>query len=242
MARTPDRSARYDTGSPLGHRSRGASFLEEGGLASMLLTFPCAYPLVARFDRGPTKRGTIKELALCAWRGHCTVLRGLLHPSLDKETSRPILSQPGRRQAIARESEKPQTTMSRNVILGPVLRLLGRDLHRQTNRLTLQLRGQALRRLEESYTFSAPLINVETGDLVAQADVISADWTYPTAWGEAEGMVSHEVLLPLIELAPNQHRLKVGAHDRDIGEPSHPRYDGSMEPDRTKVPEKIRLP
>jgi hypothetical protein len=70
--------------------------------------------------------------------------------------------------------------------------------------------------MDQSYKFFIHLYDIESGDIIAQADVIPRDWTYPTTWWEAGEVVSDEI--QLTSVVPGQYQLAVGVYDPETGE------------------------
>jgi hypothetical protein len=101
---------------------------------------------------------------------------------------------------------------------GDDLGLLGYSLEQGSDGLRVVFHWQALRRMDKSYKFFVHLYDVESDGVVAQADVVPRDWTYPTSWWEAEEIVSDEVLLPLSDVSPGRYRLAVGVYHPETGE------------------------
>jgi hypothetical protein len=97
--------------------------------------------------------------------------------------------------------------------LGDALRLLGYDLGVDANAVDVILHWKALRRMDRSYKFFVHLYDVESGEIVAQRDVIPYDWQYPTVWWEANEVVSDQVRVPLDEVPSGTYQLAVGAYD-----------------------------
>jgi len=100
---------------------------------------------------------------------------------------------------------------------GEVLRLLGFDLALGSNELKVTLHWQAQVRMDSSYKFFVHLYGAEGHELVAQADVVPRDWTYPTSWWEAGEVVSDGVRLPLDGVARGDYDLAVGVYDPQTG-------------------------
>jgi hypothetical protein len=100
---------------------------------------------------------------------------------------------------------------------GDDLGLLGYDLDLGNDELKVVLHWQALRRMDRSYKFFLHLY-AEDNEVVAQADVVPRDWTYPTSWWEAEEIVSDEVRLPLSGVASGRYRLAVGVYHPETGD------------------------
>jgi hypothetical protein len=121
-------------------------------------------------------------------------------------------------QAIERTFEMPDVAVEIEATFGTTLKLLGYDLQREANKVTLNLHWQALRRMEKSYKFFVHLVDRETGDLVTQADFIPYDSTYYTTWWEAKEVVSDEVVLSLMDVPPGTYRMEIGVYDGDSGQ------------------------
>jgi hypothetical protein len=96
---------------------------------------------------------------------------------------------------------------------GDALRLLGYDLGVDADTLDVTLHWRALRRMERSYKFFVHLYHVESGEIVAQKDVIPHDWQYPTVWWEANEVVSDLVRVPLDQVPSGTYQLAVGVYD-----------------------------
>ncbi|RLC80829.1 MAG: hypothetical protein DRI81_03760 [Chloroflexi bacterium] len=113
-------------------------------------------------------------------------------------------------------SPKPQQAMS--VTLGQDLRLLGYDVAQTPGDLRLTLYWQAERQIQHYYKFFTHLLNDDTSELAAQADVVPHDWTYPTIWWEAGEVVSDTIQLPLTNVPPGTYHLVIGVYDPETGE------------------------
>jgi hypothetical protein len=99
-----------------------------------------------------------------------------------------------------------------------VLRLLGYNLEVNANAAYIALHWQALRQMDESYKFFVHLVDAESGALVAQADVVPRDWTYPTTEWRVEEIVSDRIVIPLEEVPPGRYRVWIGAYLPATGE------------------------
>jgi hypothetical protein len=98
------------------------------------------------------------------------------------------------------------------------LRLLGYDLDVTADQVRVVLHWRALRRMDESYKIFLHLLDPETGELVAQRDVVPRKWTYPTSWWEIQEVVSDELVLPLQGVAPGRYQLCAGVYQPNSGE------------------------
>jgi len=98
-----------------------------------------------------------------------------------------------------------------------VLCLLGYDLEVGDDAVHITLHWQALRRMGTLYKFFVHLYDAESGELVAQTDVMPHNWTYPTTWWEVGEIVSDEISLPLEGLPQGRYRLGIGVYHPDTG-------------------------
>ena len=92
------------------------------------------------------------------------------------------------------------------------------------------------------YKFFVHLYDVESGALVAQADVVPRGWTYPNTWWEAEEVVSDKVVLSLEGVPAGTYSLAVGVYDPETGERlliSGQATDFIVEESRLILPEKV---
>jgi hypothetical protein len=113
---------------------------------------------------------------------------------------------------------RPSLQVEVDARFGDALQLLGYDLRQGDDELAVTLHWQALRRMDESYKFFVHLYEIESGELVTQADVVPRGWTYPTTWWEASEVVSDEVHLALSEVPSGRYQLAVGVYNPDTGE------------------------
>jgi len=119
--------------------------------------------------------------------------------------------------APERDFTVPPVTEAVGATFGDVLHLPGYDLEVGDEALYITLHWQALRRMEASYKFFVHLYDAESGELMAQADVIPRNWTYPTTWWEAGEIVSDEISLSLEGVPEGKYRLGVGVYHPDTG-------------------------
>ena len=116
------------------------------------------------------------------------------------------------RQFLPSAPQQVKTAVWQNLI-----QLNGYDLHQTAEQLTLTLHWQALSRPDKSYKFFVHLIDAGSGELVAQADFVPRDWTYPTNWWEAGEVVVDTAVLPLENVGSGTYQLLVGLYDPDSG-------------------------
>jgi hypothetical protein len=112
----------------------------------------------------------------------------------------------------------PSVDHRSEAVFGEHLCLLGYGLQVKPDTIRLVLHWQSLRRMETAYKFFVRLYDTGTGTLVAQADVMPRNWTYPTTWWEAGVFVSEEVLLPVEGVPAGTYRLAVGVYVPDTSE------------------------
>ncbi|MCB9008405.1 MAG: glycosyltransferase family 39 protein [Ardenticatenaceae bacterium] len=94
----------------------------------------------------------------------------------------------------------------------------GFDVASEANSLAVSLYWHVPQRVEKSYKFFIHLIDLESGELVAQTDFVPRDWTYPTNWWEAGEVVVDTAVLPLETVGNGTYQLLVGIYDPDTGE------------------------
>jgi len=80
-------------------------------------------------------------------------------------------------------------------------------------RFKVDLRLQALSRITESYKIFAHLVHVESGEIIAQTDIIPRQWTYPTTWWEQYEIVTDSIDITHDTLAPGHYQLWLGFYD-----------------------------
>jgi hypothetical protein len=111
----------------------------------------------------------------------------------------------------------PQTPLA--VDLGSALALIGYDGPQVGNQsLDLTLFWQAKEEMDISYKFFVHLFDAQSGDLVAQLDVVPRDWSYPTNVWDAGEYVSDRLSLPLTGVEPGTYRIEIGVYHPDTGE------------------------
>jgi len=101
-----------------------------------------------------------------------------------------------------------------DVHFGGMLRLLGYDLDIEQGSVRIVLHWQALRRMDVAYKFFIHLYD-EQETLIAQADIMPRDWTYPTTWWETGEVVSDRINL---SAPPGRYCLAVGVYHPQTGE------------------------
>jgi hypothetical protein len=140
-------------------------------------------------------------------------------------------------QAIERVFERPKVETESEADFGEALRLLGYDLHQGNDRVSITLHWQALQRMDEAYKFFVHVVDPASGQLVAQADVMPYDWTYPTSWWEAGEFVSDDIALSLEGVPPSVYDVYVGVYRAGGG-----RLPVSVGGDQYKLEDEITIP
>ena len=121
--------------------------------------------------------------------------------------------------AIPRVFTTAEPQVTTNYTWDDAISLRGYDLsYLNDGSLAIHPYWQALRRMDISLTNYFHLINPESGQIVAQADVIPRGWTYPTNWWEQGEVVEDRVMLSLEEVPPGEYELYVGWYDIDTGQ------------------------
>jgi signal recognition particle subunit SEC65 len=115
-------------------------------------------------------------------------------------------------QAVERVFERPAVELPSDALFGDALQLVGYDLQREGQTLHLTFHWQAKRRMEVAYKFFVHLVDTESGELVAQADVMPRDWTYPTTWWEKGEVVSDEIVLAVSDVPSGVYHLAIGVY------------------------------
>jgi hypothetical protein len=149
--------------------------------------------------------------------GTYTVTVGLIDPTTGARAGTPLDVGQVEIQAAERVFEQPVVEFPVEAVFGDSLELLGYDWQQDSQAIRLVLHWQARRRIPISYKFFAHILDHETGELVAQADVMPRNWTYPTTWWEEGEVVSDEIALAVSNVPPGQYRLIVGAYDPETG-------------------------
>jgi hypothetical protein len=149
--------------------------------------------------------------------GTYTVTVGLVDPATGTRVGQPLDVGQVEIQAVERVFEGPEVEVPTDVLFGDALRLLGYDLRRESQMLHLTLHWRARQRMEVAYKFFVHLLDSETGELVAQVDVMPRDWTYPTTWWEKGEVVSDEIILTVSDAPAGVYRVTIGVYDPETG-------------------------
>lgn len=111
----------------------------------------------------------------------------------------------------------PRPEHQTEATFGDHLRLLGYDLEREGETLQLTLHWQALQRMDVSYKVFVHIIELESGELATQTDVVPRDWTYPTTRWERDEVVTDVITVGLADVPDGSYALVVGVYDPDSG-------------------------
>jgi hypothetical protein len=149
--------------------------------------------------------------------GTYTVTVGLVDPATGTRVGQPLDVGQVEVQAVERVFERPEVEVPTDALFGDALRLLGYDLRREGQMLHLTLHWRARQRMEVAYKFFVHLLDSETGELVAQEDVMPRDWTYPTTWWEKGEVVSDEIVLTVSDAPAGVYRVAIGVYDPETG-------------------------
>ncbi|MBN1814122.1 MAG: hypothetical protein JXA14_19950, partial [Anaerolineae bacterium] len=137
----------------------------------------------------------------------------------------------------------PLEAVQVNALFGDELRLLGYQILRGGDQLTLTLHWRADQLMEQDYKIFVHVVD-PTNDLrVAQDDSKPLRWTYPTPLWNAGEVVVDAIPLSLAEAPPGSYQLLVGVYDANTKDRA-PVIDGSGQllPDaRITLPEKIEV-
>ncbi|MGD2148244.1 MAG: hypothetical protein PVH41_16250, partial [Anaerolineae bacterium] len=137
--------------------------------------------------------------------------------------------------------EPPAMQTTVEAAFGRDVRLLGYDLDQEGGEYSITLHWQALRRMVTSYKQFVHLYD-DSGEVVAQADVVPRGWTYPTSWWEAGEVVSDEVKLLVRDVGPGRYRLAVGVYDPETGARLSISSEGLAELSDALILEEVALP
>jgi hypothetical protein len=121
--------------------------------------------------------------------------------------------------ALPRTFSQPDPSVTTDATWDDLIFLPGFDLtYPDADSLAVHVYWQAKTRMDSSYTNFFHLMNPDTGEVVAQADVIPRGWTYPTNWWEQGEWVEDTVRLSLEGVPPGEYDLFVGWYNMENGE------------------------
>jgi len=121
--------------------------------------------------------------------------------------------------ALPRSFSQPEPSETTNITWDDSISLFGYDLsYPGTDSLDVHVYWFAKNRMDISFTNFFHLVNPNTGEVVAQSDVIPRGWTYPTNWWEQGEWVEDTVTISLDGLPPGEYDLFTGWYNLDTGE------------------------
>jgi hypothetical protein len=190
------------------------SLVGSGGEQAQWVDFdPCAGWPVSEWGEGAIARGrAVLQVAPFIEGGSYQVAVEFLDAETGERTGAPVVLSEVEVQAVERSFVAPDARTKADVQFGDDLRLVGYDLTVENDAIDVVLHWQALSRMQEYYKFFVHLYDLESGELVSQADVVPRNWTYPTIWWEAGEFVSDEITLSLEEVPPGVYSLYVGVY------------------------------
>jgi hypothetical protein len=196
------------------------ALVDENGQEAQRTTFqPCSSWSTSKWEPDAIARGKgTLQVDPFVERGAYTVAIGLTNAETGRQAGEPVAVGKVNVQAIERVFEVPEMEFESGAVFGDVLKFLGYDMQKSTDQLKLTLHWQALQRMKESYKFFVHLVDVESGQVVAQADVIPYDWTYPTIWWKDGEIVSDEITLSLQNIDLQDCQLEIGVYHANSGE------------------------
>jgi len=119
-----------------------------------------------------------------------------------------------------RKFAEPEQTEVIHATWDEVIALSGYELLGTESKdiLEVTLDWQALQRMDTSFTNFLHLVDPESGQILAQADVIPRGWSYPTNWWEQGELVEDTIQLYLESVPSGEYELYVGWYDIENGE------------------------
>ncbi len=121
-------------------------------------------------------------------------------------------------EGIARQFDPPTPDNAVNVTWQDRIALPGYDLTLADDQVNLTFYWQALAEMETGYKFFLHVVDADTGELAAQTDFVSQDWSYPTNWWAVGEYVPDPVSLSLADLPEGVYELWLGIYHPDSGE------------------------
>jgi hypothetical protein len=101
--------------------------------------------------------------------------------------------------------------------------------------LPITVYWQANEEIENSYVAYFHLVDLDTDEVVAQADVIPRGWSYPTSWWAKGEVVEDTIQMHMENVPPGSYELRIGWYDEETdlrltAESDHvqPNADGSI--------------
>jgi hypothetical protein len=118
---------------------------------------------------------------------------------------------------LPRNFDLPEPASVLDISFGEDLRLVGYDLALSSEDLTLVLHWQALRQMDSVCKFFVHVYDPQSDRVVAQADVMPRNWTYPTNWWAEGEYVEDTIDVSLAGVPAGDFQIAVGVYDPDTG-------------------------
>ena len=119
---------------------------------------------------------------------------------------------------LPRSFVPPVPAAALDVSFGEDLRLVGYDLETTSEELTLVLHWQALSQMDDAWKFFVHVFDPDSDTVVAQANVMPRNWTYPTNWWAMGEYVDDPISVSLDGIPPGTYEIAVGVYHPDSGE------------------------
>jgi hypothetical protein len=104
-----------------------------------------------------------------------------------------------------------------DVTFGDQMWLLGYDGQVVELRLALDLWWQALDVMGTNYKVFVHLVDVESGEIVAQVDTMPRGWSYPTTLWSRQEIFRDRIEMSLKDVEPGQYRVAIGVYRPETG-------------------------
>lgn len=111
----------------------------------------------------------------------------------------------------------PPDAIRVNAVFGDRLHLLGYQLHRDNDRLTLTLHWRSERLMESDYKVFVHVVDPVTELRVAQDDSMPMRWAHPTTYWECGEVVVDDIPLSLENAPVGVYSVIVGVYDSETG-------------------------
>jgi hypothetical protein len=105
-----------------------------------------------------------------------------------------------------------------DALFGDVLRLMGYQLHRDGDHLTVTLHWRAEQLMDTDYKVFVHVFDLKTGVRAAQDDAMPLRWTHPTTYWKSHDTVTDDIPLSLENAPAGTYSVLVGVYDPQTGE------------------------
>lgn len=105
-----------------------------------------------------------------------------------------------------------------DALFGDVLRLMGYQLHRDGDQLTVTLHWRAEQLMDTDYKVFVHVFDPKTGVRAAQDDAMPLRWTHPTTYWKSHDTVTDDIPLSLENAPAGTYSVLVGVYDPQTGE------------------------